>query len=164
MGHQVRSLILTAESSAVDSMTGVIHGNHDVHRTHSFSFMFVLGGINHFTHSKAMTDYARHKGVPAAKFANLISGAILVLGGVSIILGIWADLGALAVSVVLIVMAVMMHDFWKQSDAQVKQTETISFLKNISMAGGGLFMYAVMATVNSEYGPAITESFFSAAP
>jgi uncharacterized membrane protein YphA (DoxX/SURF4 family) len=129
-----------------------------------FAVMFILGGINHFTHAEAMTGYAQHKGVPAAKLANLVSGAILVLGGLSVILGIYADLGALAVSVVLIVMAVMMHDFWKQSDAQAKQTEMISFLKNISMAGGGLFMYAVMATEGYKYGPAITDSLFSAAP
>ncbi len=127
-----------------------------------FSVMFVLGGINHFTQAEGMTGYAQHKGVPAAKIANLVSGAVLVLGGVSIILGIYADLGALAVSILLIVMAVMMHDFWKQEDAQAKQTEMISFLKNISMAGGGLFMYAVMAVDGSQYGPAITDSFFSA--
>ena len=129
-----------------------------------FAVMFVLGGINHFTQAEGMTGYAKHKGVPAAKVANLVSGAVLVLGGLSIILGVYADLGALAVSILLIVMAVMMHDFWKQSDSQAKQTEMISFLKNISMAGGGLFMYAVMATAGSKYGPAITDSLFSAAP
>jgi len=129
-----------------------------------FAIMFVLGGVNHFTQAEGMTGYAQHKGVPAAKVANLVSGAILVLGGLSIILGVYADLGTLAVSVLLIVMAVMMHDFWKQSDAQAKQTEMISFLKNISMAGGGLFMYAAMATANSEYGPAITDSLFSVVP
>lgn len=128
-----------------------------------FSLMFVLGGINHFAQAEAMTGYAQHKGVPAAKVANLVSGAVLVLGGVSIILGVWADLGALAVSILLILMAVLMHDFWKQSDAQAKQTEMIGFLKNVSMAGGGLFMYAVMATEGSKYGPAITESLFSVA-
>ena len=127
-----------------------------------FSVMFVLGGLNHFTQAENMTGYAQHKGVPAAKFANLLSGVVLVLGGLSIILGDWADLGALAVSVLLIVMAVMMHDFWKQSDAQAKQTEMIGFLKNISMAGGGLFMYAFMATEGSKYGPAITDSLFNA--
>ena len=108
-----------------------------------FSVMFVLGGLNHFTQAENMTGYAQHKGVPAAKVANLLSGAVLVLGGLSIILGIWADLGALAVSVLLVVLAVMMHDFWKQADA-------------------GLFMYAYMATEGSKYGPAITDSLFSA--
>lgn len=126
-----------------------------------FSIMFILGGVNHFAQAEGMTGYAQHKGVPAAKIAIPASGAVLILGGLSIILGIYADLGALAVSVLLIVMAVMMHDFWKQTDAQAKQTETISFLKNISMAGGGLFMYAVMATAGSQYGPAITDSLFS---
>lgn len=85
-----------------------------------FSVMFVLGGINHFAQAEGMTGYAQHKGVPAAKVATFVSGAVLVLGGLSIILGVYADLGALAVSVLLIIMAVMMHDFWKQSDAQAK--------------------------------------------
>lgn len=126
-----------------------------------FALMFVLSGINHLTHAEAMTGYAQHKGVPAAKVANLVSGVVLLLSGISVILGIWADLGALAVSILLIVMAGMMHDFWKQSDAQAKQTEMISFLKNISMAGGGLFMFAVMSLDGATYGPAITHSLFS---
>ena len=126
-----------------------------------FAIMFVLGGINHFTKAEAMTGYAQFKGVPQPKLANLVSGALLVASGLSIILGIVADLGALVATVLLVVMAVMMHDFWKQSDPQAQQTEMIGFLKNISMAGGGLFMFAVMSLEGSTYGPAITDSLFS---
>lgn len=129
-----------------------------------FAAMFVLSGINHFTKAEAMTGYAQFKGVPQPKLANLASGALLLLSGLSIILGIVADLGALVATVLLVVMAVMMHDFWKQSDPQAQQTEMIGFLKNISMAGGGLFMFATMALAESEYGPAITDSLFSVAP
>ena len=81
-----------------------------------FAAMFVLSGINHFTKAEAMTGYAQFKGVPQPKLANLVSGALLVASGLSIILGIVADLGALVAAVLLVVMAVMMHDFWKQSD------------------------------------------------
>lgn len=84
----------------------------------------------------------------------------MFLGGISVVLGIWADLGALVVAVLSLAMAVMMHDFWKQSDPQAKQTEMIAFLKNLSMAGGGLFMFAVMSLKDSSYGPAITNSLF----
>ena len=126
-----------------------------------FAIMFVLGGINHFTKAEAMTGYAQFKGVPQPKLANLVSGALLVASGLSIILGIVADLGALVATVLLVVMAVMMHDFWKQSDPQAQQTEMIGFLKNISMAGGGLFMFAIMSLEGSTYGPAITDSLFS---
>ena len=126
-----------------------------------FAAMFVLSGVNHFTQADAMTGYAQHKGVPSPKLANLASGALLLLGGLSVILGVFADLGALVVSVLLVIMAVMMHDFWKQSDPQAKQMEMIGFLKNISMAGGGLFMFAVMSLDGATYGPAITDSLFS---
>ena len=126
-----------------------------------FAAMFVLSGINHFTKAEAMTGYAQFKGVPQPKLANLASGALLLLSGLSIILGVVADLGALVATVLLVLMAVMMHDFWKQSDPQAQQTEMIGFLKNISMAGGGLFMFAVMSLDGFEYGPAITDSLFS---
>ena len=125
-----------------------------------FAAMFVLSGVNHFTKAEAMTGYAQFKGLPQPKLANLVSGALLVLGGLSIILGVVADLGALVVSILLVLMAVLMHDFWKQSDPQAQQTEMIGFLKNISMAGGGLFMFAVMSLEGFEYGPAITDSLF----
>ena len=125
-----------------------------------FAAMFVLSGINHFTKADAMTGYAQFKGVPQPKLANLVSGVILLAGGLSVILGIVADLGALVVSILLVIMAVLMHDFWKQTDPQAQQTEMIGFLKNISMAGGGLFMFAVMSLEGSTYGPAITDSLF----
>ena len=126
-----------------------------------FAVMFVLSGINHFTKAEAMTGYAQFKGVPQPKLANLASGALMVAGGLSVILGIVADLGALVLSILLVVMAVLMHDFWKQADPQAKQTEMIGFLKNISMAGGGLFMFAFMSLDGASYGPAITDSLFS---
>jgi uncharacterized membrane protein YphA (DoxX/SURF4 family) len=53
-----------------------------------------------------------------------------------------------------------MHDFWAQTDAQAKQTETINFFKNISMAGGALILFAVAATEGSDYGWALTESLW----
>ena len=125
-----------------------------------FALMFVSGGINHFVKAEAMTGYATYKKVPAPKFSNLVSGLLLVASGLSIILGIYADLGALVVAILLIAMALKMHDFWAQADAQAKQTETINFFKNISMAGGALNLFAVAATEGSDYGWALTESLW----
>jgi uncharacterized membrane protein YphA (DoxX/SURF4 family) len=122
-----------------------------------FAFMFVMSGINHLTKTDAMTGYAQFKKVPAAKLAVQLSGVLMMLGGLSIILGVYLDLGAIVLAVILVAMAVKMHDFWA-ADAASKQTEMIGFLKNISMAGGALFMFAIAATENSSYGPALTES------
>ncbi len=129
-----------------------------------FALMLVTGGLNHFTKAEAMAGYAAHKGVPQPKLANLVSGIMLLFGGLSIILGVWADLGALVSAVVLLAMAVMMHDFWKAADPQAKQMETISFFKNVSMAGGALVMFAAVANADKAariIGPMLTDGLFA---
>jgi len=107
-----------------------------------FALMFVTGGLNHLTKSEAMAGYASYKKVPAPKFANLASGVLLIAGGL---------------------MALKMHDFWAQTDAQAKQAETVGFFKNISMAGGALIMFAIAATEGSDYGWTLTDSLWQLA-
>jgi uncharacterized membrane protein YphA (DoxX/SURF4 family) len=128
-----------------------------------FALMFVSGGLNHLTKAEAMTGYATFKKVPAPKLANLVSGLLLIAGGLSIILGVYADLGAIVIAVLLVAMALKMHDFWAQSDAQAKQTEMIGFFKNISMAGGALFIFATYAVEGSDIGFSLTESLWQLA-
>ena len=128
-----------------------------------FALIFVSSGLSHLAKVEAMTGYAKFKKVPAAKLSVLVSGALLALGGLSIVLGVYADLGALVIAILLIVMALKMHDFWTQTDAQAKQTETISFFKNISMAGGALIIFAIAATEGSDYGWTLTDSLWQLA-
>ena len=129
-----------------------------------FALMCVQGGLTHFTKAEAMSGYAQFKGVPAPKLANLVSGAMLFLGGLSVILGVYADLGALLLVAVLLGMAVMMHNFWKAEDPQAKQMETISFFKNVSMAGGALVIFAAIANAEKAarvVGPMLTDGLFA---
>ena len=127
-----------------------------------FAFMFVASGLNHLTKAEAMAGYAAYKKVPAPKLANLLSGALMLLGGLSIILGVYADLGALVLAILLVAMAVKMHDFWN-AQGEAKQPEMIGFLKNISMAGGALFLFAYAATEDSNIGPALGKSLWALA-
>ena len=124
-----------------------------------FAFMVVSGGINHLTKAEAMAGYAAYKKVPSPKLANFVSGVLLLAGGLSIVLGIYADLGAVVIAALLVLMALKMHDFWAQTDAQAKQMETIAFWKNVSMAGGALFIFAVAAN-GQEIGWTLTDSLF----
>lgn len=126
-----------------------------------FAFMFIMSGINHLVpkNTAAMTGYAQFKKVPAPKLSVQLSGVVLLLGGLSIILGVYADLGAVVMAALLAVMALKMHDFWTADEAS-KQTEMIAFMKNISMAGGALFIFAIAAKADANIGPAITEGLF----
>ena len=125
-----------------------------------FALIFVSSGINHFTKTQAMTGYTQFKKVPAAKASVLLSGLLLLLGGLSVVLGVYSDLGALVLAVLLLAMALKMHDFWTQSDPQAKQTETIAFFKNVSMAGAGLFLFALVAN-GGDFGPVVSDDLLS---
>ena len=109
-----------------------------------FALLFISSGINHFTKNEAMTGYAKYKKVPMAKAAVYVSGLMILLGGIYIVLGFYADLGALLIAIFLIPTAFLMHAFWKESDPTAKQNETIGFFKDLSLAGAALIIFALL--------------------
>ncbi|GAA3373497.1 hypothetical protein GCM10020367_33640 [Streptomyces sannanensis] len=123
-----------------------------------FSLLFLSSSVNHFTHTKMMSGYAMSKGIPqqAATPAVLGGGLLAGLGGLSVLLGIWADLGALLLAAFLLPTAVVMHGFWAESDPQAKQMEMIHFLKDISLAGASLMLLAFFAYAGHDLGLTIT--------
>jgi uncharacterized membrane protein YphA (DoxX/SURF4 family) len=124
-----------------------------------FALIFVNSGISHLTKLDAMTGYAKYKKVPAAKLSVVLSGLMILTGGIFVGLGIYADLGALLLAIFLIPTAFMMHNFWKETDPTSKMNETISFFKDLSLAGAALIIYALVAD-GAELGINITGSFF----
>lgn len=125
-----------------------------------FALLFINSGIAHLTKLEAMTGYAKYKKVPAAKLGVIVSGLMILIGGLYVALGIYADLGALLIALFLIPTSFLMHAFWKETDATAKQNESIGFFKNLSMAGAALIIFALVAT-GTDFGPSITSSFFS---
>jgi uncharacterized membrane protein YphA (DoxX/SURF4 family) len=125
-----------------------------------FALLFINSGIAHLTKVEAMTGYAQYKKVPAAKLSVIVSGLMVLVGGLYIAFGVYADLGALLIAIFLVPTAVLMHAFWKESDATAKQNETISFFKNISMAGAALIIFAMVGS-GADFGPTLTAPFFN---
>jgi len=109
-----------------------------------FGGFFLMSGINHFTKLEAMTGYAKYKKLPAAKLGVLISGLMLVIGGIYIVLGYYADLGALLLAIFLVLAAVIFHNFWKETDATAKQNEMLGFMKDMALAGAALILFALV--------------------
>jgi len=125
-----------------------------------FAAIFLSSAVGHLTQSEGMAGYAKARGVPAAKLSVIGSGVLIGLGGLSVLLGIWADLGALLLVIFLVPTALLMHAFWKETDAQAKQLEMISFMKDISLAGAALALFALFAYVGSDLGLTITGPLF----
>jgi uncharacterized membrane protein YphA (DoxX/SURF4 family) len=115
-----------------------------------FGGVIAFMGLNHFLQLEQMTGYAEFKGVPAPKLSVVASGAVLVLGGLGIIIGAFPFISAIVVAGFLLVSALMMHNFWAATEDQ-QQDEMTAFLKNIVMAGGALAIGA-LATQSWAYG------------
>ena len=124
-----------------------------------FALIFINSGIAHLTKLNAMTGYAQFKKVPSPKLAVIVTGLMLIIGGLYVALGIFADLGALLLAIFLIVSAFMMHNFLTIQDEQAKQAETINFFKNIALAGAALIIFALVST-GVEFGPEIRGALF----
>jgi putative oxidoreductase len=104
---------------------------------------FLLAGSRHFTQLNGMVPYAASKGVPAPKIAVLGSGLLAVLGGLSIVLGLWPRCGALLIAVFLLPVSFAMHNFWADKDPQARQLNQVQFQKNMALLGGALMLLMI---------------------
>jgi putative oxidoreductase len=110
-----------------------------------FGGFFVMSGINHFARLEAMTGYAKYKKLPAAKLGVIVSGLMLLVGGAYVLLGFYADLGALLLGIFLVLAATIFHNFWKETDATAKQNEQMAFMKDFALAGAAFILFALVA-------------------
>jgi uncharacterized membrane protein YphA (DoxX/SURF4 family) len=125
-----------------------------------FVVLFLSSGVNHLTQTKAMAGYVSSRGVPGGSAAVAGSGVLLLAGALSIVLGIWADLGALLIAVFLIPTALLMHAFWKEPEAEARQQEMIMFFKDLALAGAALMLIAFFSYAGHELGLTITGPLF----
>ena len=103
-----------------------------------FALIFLMAGANHF--NKQTIGYAASQGVPLASIAVPLSGVVAIAGGLSILLGYHAKLGAWLIVLFLVPVSLMMHKFWLVQDPMMAQIQMILFMKNVSMLGGALLI------------------------
>jgi len=127
----------------------------------AFSAMFLIGAIGHLTKVDAMAQYVEYKSAPGGKAGVILSGLGLGIGGLSVLLGIYGDLGALLIVVMVIGINVFMHAFWKETDPTTRMTEMTAFNKNIALIGGALAFFLLFASAGAHVGWTITGPLFS---
>jgi putative oxidoreductase len=103
-----------------------------------FVLIFLMAGPNHF--SRQTIAYAASHGVPLAFIAVPLSGIIALAGGLSILLGYRAKIGAWLIVLFLTPVTLMMHNFWAMHDPTMAQMNMIMFMKNVAILGGALII------------------------
>jgi uncharacterized membrane protein YphA (DoxX/SURF4 family) len=72
-----------------------------------------------------------------------LSGAVLLIGGTSILLGIKPKIGTAAILAFLAGVSPTMHDFWHADDPAQRHNDMIQFSKNMALLGAALALLGV---------------------
>jgi putative oxidoreductase len=105
------------------------------------AFMFILSGFGKITGYDATAGYMASKGMPMIGVLLPLTILTELGGGIALVAGFKARWVALLLAGFSILAALIFHDFWA-ADAAHKMDQQINFLKNISIAGGMLMVFA----------------------
>lgn len=125
-----------------------------------FAALFITSGVAHLTRAQEMAAYASSKGVPGGRAAVQASGFLALLGGLSVGLGIWPDLGALLLVAFLAPVTLFMHAFWKDDQPATREADYTNFMKNIALLGAAVVMFAIVNQSQDVVGGVLSQPLF----
>ncbi len=104
----------------------------------AFAAAFVLFAPINFT--QLGIAGAAQQGVPLPAVLVPLAGLISLAGGLSVVLGYRAKIGAWLLILFLVPVTVMLHNFWAVKDPMMAQIQLGFFLANLSRLGGALLI------------------------
>jgi uncharacterized membrane protein YphA (DoxX/SURF4 family) len=123
-----------------------------------FSSLFAFSAWGHMRRHPQCVGIAQGK-LPIAFLAGVPTGIYLLLAAVSIVAGIWANLGALMIAAFLAPAALLFHPFWNFADPATRRAQQGSFLRNVTLLGAALALFALFGAAGhlpfAVTGPAI---------
>lgn len=123
-------------------------------------FFFVVAGPGHILRGQMMVGYAHQMNFPVAALASWPAGIWLVVGGLSVALGAWGDVGAAMLALFVILAGLGFHRFWTVEDQQQKQTQMQLFWRNVSFLGAAVMLFAVYTTVGHDLALTLSDPLF----
>jgi putative oxidoreductase len=125
---------------------------------------YVSGYSFHLKSSKMAEGYAQSAGFPAPALAGWPTGLWLDVASLSVLVGIWPDVGALMLAVFVAIAAWYFHRFWEVQDPNQKQAQTMFFYRNVMMFATALIMFGFFAGVGHALRFAITGPLIDLTP
>jgi uncharacterized membrane protein YphA (DoxX/SURF4 family) len=105
-----------------------------------FSLVFIRSGMLHLTQLDALSAYAAGKGVPAARATTVLTGLMIIVGGVLVALGWHRFIGAGLLVIFIFPTAFVMHPFWKETDPMTRANERAHYFKDLALGGAALLL------------------------
>ena len=118
------------------------------------SAVFISGGAHHLVdwrsaaaqmtaHGMAMEDQLGAGGTAFVHVLLALAVVLMLAGGLSVLLGVFARFGAVLLLTFLIPATIVFHDFWAINPAtDLYQQQMSHFMKNLALMGGLLLVLA----------------------
>ncbi len=103
--------------------------------------MFVISGVGKITGFADTSGFIASKGLPMADVLTVAAIIIEFGGGLAIVFGWMTRWAALALAIFLVVITPIFHNYWAMP-ADQQMIDQIMFLKNLSVFGAMLLLYA----------------------
>ena len=108
------------------------------------ALMFVLAGLSKLAGLEGTAAYIGSAGLPMPGVLALATAVLEIVGGVALAIGYQARIAALALALFTVVASVLFHNFWAVPADQA-YVQQLMFMKNLAVAGGLLFVFALGA-------------------
>lgn len=95
---------------------------------------FFISGFMHFKYHKHMTDYVASLKIPMPAFSNVIAGLFMLLGGLTLLLGVYTKIGIWLIIAFLFIAAFKVHNFWTLKPED-RMTQMSNFMRNMGLIG-----------------------------
>lgn len=103
-----------------------------------YAMIFIMASFGHF--SGEIIQHAASEGVPFPSFLVPLSGIMSLLGGLSILIGYKAKLGAWLIILFMLPTTLIMHQFWGIEDPMTANLQRVMFLKNLALIGSAMLI------------------------
>ena len=103
-----------------------------------YAAIFILSVPDDF--SARGIEHAANANVPLPNILVPIAGMLALFGGLSVLLGYKAKVGAWLLVAFLVPVTLWMHRFWDVADPQMAQMQMAHFSKNVALLGAALFI------------------------
>lgn len=100
------------------------------------SALFLVSGVLKVIFYENFVKYMESAGMTFIPFFLVAAAIIEILGGLSLLFGYKARLGAGILFLYLIPVTLIFHQFWMEADPAVHQLQLFSFLRNLAIMGG----------------------------
>jgi len=103
---------------------------------------YIYNGVNHFLKLSPLAAYAKSKGVAPPELAVAGSGLLLLVAGMTILLGYEPRIGIAALVLFFVPVTYMMHNFWAVP-GQEKAIQLVQLTKNSALLGSALMFLKI---------------------